>query len=326
MLPERYTVEGLKNALRNPGLFAEELKFLLHTRTQRRAFVDKHGSGLDVMAEDWDNLLLLDACRYDTFEAVNDITGDLRSVVSRGSTSYEFMRKNFADRELHDTVYVTGNGNTERIADDVFFKIVKTYDRHERRYRGWMPDHIREVAAEAHEAHPDKRLVVHFMQPHTPYIGPKADRIRGQLRDEHGMEFEKMNVMHGSDADDPDLSFSQLRNAAEDGYITDDVLYDLYVENLEIVLEEVERLLEELDGRSVVSTDHGELLGDPDGWFVPKRYGHPGNVYTPELRVVPWLEVDGGERRETVSEPPVETTDVPEEAIEENLRALGYVD
>ncbi|EMA41859.1 hypothetical protein C446_06070 [Halobiforma nitratireducens JCM 10879] len=165
-----------------------------------------------------------------------------------------------------------------------------------------MPDHIREMAIDAHEEYPDKRLVIHFMQPHTPYIGPKADEVRGRLQDEHGMQFKKMNIIHGEESsEESELNFSQLRNAAEKGYIANDTLHELYRENLEIVLDEVKHLLEEINGKSVISSDHGELLGDGDGWFMPKAYGHPGNVYSPELRFVPWLEVESNNRRDIVS-------------------------
>ncbi|WP_152419375.1 hypothetical protein [Halobiforma nitratireducens] len=120
MVPERYNIDSLQNALQNPSLFVEELNYLLHTRTQKKLFINEHGTGVDVMDKDWDNLILLDACRHDVFKEVNDISGDLQSVVSKGSTSYEFMKENFSGKELHDTVYVTGNGNTEKIKKTMY--------------------------------------------------------------------------------------------------------------------------------------------------------------------------------------------------------------
>ena len=70
----------------------------------------QNGPGIDVMKEDWDNLIILDACRYDYFkEKQKNIRGELESVVSRGAHSSEFIEKNFLGRKLHDTIYVTAN-------------------------------------------------------------------------------------------------------------------------------------------------------------------------------------------------------------------------
>jgi hypothetical protein len=60
--------------------------------------------GVDIHEQDWDNLLILDACRFDYFDRYNEIDGDLQSRQSRGSTSREFIRGNFSNRRAYDTV------------------------------------------------------------------------------------------------------------------------------------------------------------------------------------------------------------------------------
>ena len=47
--------------------------------------------GTFVMNEDWDNLIILDACRYDLFNAVAGINSDY--IISRGSDTAEFLRE-----------------------------------------------------------------------------------------------------------------------------------------------------------------------------------------------------------------------------------------
>ncbi|MDL0143566.1 hypothetical protein PNP83_00890, partial [Halobacterium salinarum] len=60
-------------------------------------FSSKYGEGAKVVEKDWDNLIILDACRYDYFKNANStniIEGELGKSVSRGSHSREFMEKN----------------------------------------------------------------------------------------------------------------------------------------------------------------------------------------------------------------------------------------
>jgi hypothetical protein len=51
--------------------------------------------GSSVTEEEWDNLIILDGCRYDLFESVNSISGDLESRTSAGTESAQFLRKNY---------------------------------------------------------------------------------------------------------------------------------------------------------------------------------------------------------------------------------------
>lgn len=61
------------------------------------------------MQADWDTLVILDACRYDMFEEINETEGELEHRYSRGSCTPDFIRENFPEGEFHDTVYVTAN-------------------------------------------------------------------------------------------------------------------------------------------------------------------------------------------------------------------------
>ncbi|MDZ7687757.1 MAG: hypothetical protein U5J64_03370 [Halobacteriales archaeon] len=280
------------------------------------------------MKQDWDNLIILDACRYDIFKQHNCLEGELEKKLSRSGATREFIQKNLTSGEFHDTVYVDGNGHVEKeLAGDEFYKIVKTYTNNEHERQGWMPDIVYEKAKESYDQHPDKRLLVHFMQPHAPFLGEKAEKIRKEL-EKDGVEFMMVHkVKEGRfESKKEDVEFWDLFGAYEAGYISREQLHDLYVENLEIVLEYVEKLLDDIDGKTVVTSDHGELLGEFTWAHPVKRTGHLGWIYSKKLREVPWLEIDTGERRDIVAEEPVGSQDVDEEVVKENLRALGYVD
>jgi hypothetical protein len=102
-----YNLSQILRGLKNP----REIIFDAHNRYRRSV----GPSGVPVMERDWDNLVILDACRYDMFEDTNTLDGTLESVVSFGSRTSEFLCRNFDDGEFLDTVYVTANPMHERI-------------------------------------------------------------------------------------------------------------------------------------------------------------------------------------------------------------------
>lgn len=85
------------------------------------------------------------------------------------------------------------------------------------------------------------------------------------------------------------------------------------------MLDHAEELIQYLNGKSIVTSDHGELLGEPVLPPTVREYGHPANLYTPELCVVPWLEVPASGRRDTTAEPPIETGHVDQEIVSDRL-------
>ncbi|QDX41876.1 hypothetical protein FQU85_13075 [Salarchaeum sp. JOR-1] len=264
------------------------------------------------MEADWDTLILLDACRYDDFENQNDLPGTLDSRISQGPDSPKFIRENFAGRELHDTVYVTANPHVDRIDDGVFHAIVddplSSWDTKANCVR---PETVTNAAIRAHDEYDDKRVIVHYMQPHDPPLGPTGDKLRDQLN------------LGGVDPNDQSDKI-RLFEAVADGEIEVEKARKAYRETLDIVLEEVEELISEIDGKVVVSADHGEMFGEQPYPILGKLYEHYRHPHTVELCKVPWLVINHGPRRHTVSEPPTDTADTFEEDLEEKLEALGY--
>jgi len=127
-----------------------------------------YGEAVRVMDEDWDNLFVLDACRADSFESVADVErfDDYSRVVSLGSHSSEWTRKNFRGRTFDDTVYVSANPHTTLLANDTFHELVEVWRDHDVAPNMIDPAELSETARRVHERHPNKRLIVHFMQPH----------------------------------------------------------------------------------------------------------------------------------------------------------------
>jgi hypothetical protein len=85
-------------------------------------------------------------------------------------------------------------------------------------------------------------------------------------------------------------------------------------------------LLNHLERKTVISGDHGEMLGER-GVLIPwKHYGHISGYYTDELTKLPWFVIKSGNRRTITAESPgkseIKTSDM--EEINDRLKNLGY--
>lgn len=269
-------------------------------------------TGTDVVKEDWDTLVILDGCRYDLFAETYDCGGMLEKRVSHGTESSEFIEKNFQGRELHDTVYVTANPYARLLSEDVFYRIVNLLeDSWDPEYRTVLPETMTETVCEVLDEHPDKRVIAHYMQPHYPFIG------------DFGSQLDHKGIAPGQGAsDNGEAVWVRLQR----GDLSRESVWNAYRENLELVLDSVEALLEADTGKTVITSDHGNLLGDWVGPIPTRAYGHPHSLYTDALLEVPWLIIEGSRRRNIVSEPPIASNRATEDTVEDRLAHLGYVE
>jgi len=275
----------------------------------------REGAGTRVMKEDWDNLFILDGCRYDIFQRAEiSLNGLLESRISRGSSSEEFIERNFEGNQYHDTVYVNANPFIPRFGLDegAFHAVIDCLGEWDRELQTVPPEPVAEAARQAYDEFPDKRIIVHFMQPHTPFIGEVGREIAGG-----GWTMDK-------DVKDEERGiWDQLRSSAND--IELDKVWEAYEENLQIVLDEVVPLAKAWNGKSVITADHGNLVGERLSPIPTRRkFGHPYGVHTEPLLKVPWFVVDSSERRDITSDPPVDREAVSQETVEDHLEALGY--
>jgi hypothetical protein len=99
----------------NPGLLPRTINQQYHRITTGDVF----SPGISIFERDWDNLILLDACRYDLFKNNSTLRGDLQAIKSRGTNTVQFLTANFSDRDLTDTVYITGNPQFKKIEQEL---------------------------------------------------------------------------------------------------------------------------------------------------------------------------------------------------------------
>lgn len=310
---------GMSQHARHFHLDPLQWRDILVKRLLTRVFFGRN-RGIRVLQESWDNLIILDACRYDAFEALVDsigVPGVLESRISRASYTPRFLEENFPRPYYDGIVYVTANPHVSRILAGKMHAIVPVWKW------GWnrtestvLPQTTYDYATKTRKDFPDKRMIVHFMQPHHPYIGFRPNFGDKRMPEKcppfiftppwpKGQSWYSYLVSHDSDS-----------------------IRKLYLRNLRMVLPWIGRLCRELGGQTIVTADHGEAFGEPMHPLFPlKVYEHPPNIRMEVLVKVPWYIVkyprrrleylEGAQQESTI-------TDEEESVIEERLKALGY--
>ncbi|MDS0282282.1 hypothetical protein [Haloarcula onubensis] len=239
-----------------------------------------------------------------------------------GSASREFILNNFGDKQLHDTIYVTANSHFEQLDDDVFFYVERVYGDVTVDGRQETNRRLLEATVELHQTYPNKRIITHFMQPHAPYISERAAELREQIASESKFSF---SLDDGSQShSDSLLEFHSLLTARRFGFLSDRVLREVYQYDFEHILGYVESLIDELDGKTVLTADHGELLGERLPPLYLRDWGHGYNLFSKPVRTVPWFVVDHEERRDIQTDKPLQSEGVREEDVRKHLELLGY--
>lgn len=236
---------------------------------------------------DWDILIVLDGCRYDSFLEANADGGYLEGVTKRhysaGSSSHEWLEANFGERSHTGIAVSTANPHYHQSLRSDTFAVVDHVWADER----WdddlgtvraetVADSARQMAAQ----HPHKRLVVHFMQPHYPFVpralGGGGRALRGRAAADGGQRKERC-----------------VWARALTGDVDWDDVEDGYRANLDYVLGVVSDLVADVDTEQkiVVTADHGNAINERY-WGIP-LVGHPANVPHHSLRLVPWHVVGG---------------------------------
>ena len=304
--------KGGLRLLRERGIrdtFQEVRAFLREAALrQYHQITGKAERGTPIYGEDWDLLVVLDACRYDFLrEAATDheFLEEVAEFESVGSYSLSWMQGNFSEEyadEMAETVHVTGNPFTETALDPNDFGHLEEVWRYswDEEVGTIRPRPITDAAVSlAREQDPD-RMIVHYMQPHAPFTTHPE-------------------LQTGPSADDwADAADKSVWMRVQEGEIPLEEAKRAYRDELAMVLEEVELLLNNVDAeKAVVTADHGEAMGESG------IYGHARGVAIDALRVVPWAlttAVDSGEHTpdDHRSESDGEQTD--------RLRDLGYLE
>lgn len=271
-----------------------------------------------IRKEDWDCLIILDACRYDYFEKVYQdyLSGDLLKVSSVGSDTPGWLEGTFKNGvEPLDAIYLSANPfvNSKGVqfveefdATEYFYKVFDVWDwKFNFEYMTVLPENMGKATRLVRAKYPDKPLISHFMQPHWPYLsvepfkeafpGPLTraweeeenknvfDRIGGVLEDLSNVTLGNLRTRRIKDklgvrVPEPEELFAEKHGVEK--------LREAYEENLRLALKEVAKVVERLPGKVAITADHGEFLGERG------LYSHLSWSDDPILREVPWLNAE----------------------------------
>ncbi|MHC4475558.1 MAG: sulfatase-like hydrolase/transferase [Planctomycetota bacterium] len=318
---------------------------------------------VNIMQEQWDYLIVLDACRYDYFERLwrQHLQGNLEKRISIGSSTTEWRNKAFTEY-YGDVIYISANPFVNSLAtvkgfsaSEHFCKVFDLWLSAWDREKGTvLPETMTKRAAEIIASHRDKRAIIHYIQPHEPYLGstvtgpgyeqPVAGRYLQAIQGESRTVRKIMNLVGAAFywlglrgyfliwnlRQLFGMSPASPMDAVRRKY-GNELLRKAYKENLEIVLCYVAELVDALTGRIVVTSDHGEMLGENN------CYCHWSRSNNKLLREIPWLVIDKGEKspgpgaktaseERKPSEPAAPRDEDAKQKVQEKLRALGYFD
>jgi len=263
----------------------------------------------DILKEDWKFLVILDACRYDFFKEIYKEffdTNNLQKAISPAKSTPEWLDKIFKSY-YNDIVYISGNPWINSIVVDKnlkfhakkhFYKVVDVWNF------GWddnlgtiHPKKINKSFIESLLKYKNKRFILHYNQPHQPYIslGGRSRKIRQIEHHNKTKTFTNYAKFYISKSVG-DLICWKLLNFfkipfKDYGYMLYyqyggfDKIRQAYKNDLKIVLENVKELTDYVSGKWLITADHGELLGEHNG------YDHCHFFRYKELVEVPFLKI-----------------------------------
>jgi hypothetical protein len=264
-----------------------------------------------------------------------EFISSVESVRSVGGRSPEWIAKTFVEdyeRDIRNTAYLSANVFTEQILDSAtpdassFAEKSLTYNLLDRiptvdvdalgkceylfNYEsvgdegplgheegGTPPRYVTDRAIDVARDQDFDRMILHYLQPHPPYISEAFGEDR-ELQ-EHEKDW-----------------WGYLGRTGDRSTV-----WETYLDELRWVLDDVEVLLENLDAETVaISSDHGESFGEY--W----EFGHKTGSMNPKVRNVPWVETSATDTHTYTSEfdAPSEEASTDSDDVSDQLQALGY--
>jgi hypothetical protein len=275
--------------------------------------------GTNVFSREWDLLVILDTCRVDALRAVApeyDFLTGVGAITSVGSSSLEWVGNTFTTEylsEIRGTACVTSNAYMEKILRDRNYITGTSHLVHaddlsvldqpwmyvpdeEKPFVHTPPRYITDRAIAVGRDHVSDRLLVHYTPPHSPYTAAALKEGRDELKPYEADPFQ----------------------ALRDG-VSYETVWEAYLDELRLALDEVELLLENVDAdRVVISADHGEAFGEYG------IYSHPTGMLHPKIRRVPWAETTATDTGTYEPTAEARNSDAAREA-KSHLEDLGYL-
>ena len=212
-----------------------------------------------VFAEKFDWLIICDAMRYDYFKKYCKLKGELKAIISPANCTEDFLDA----QPKTNALLVTGQPLVLKHKDKFRAVIDAGFDNY---FGTTLPCQItRWIPKVKHK----KPVVLWFTQPHQPFV---------VYAYKHPEDAYKLPFPENS---------KEYEKSAKLG-----VLEKAYEMNVKWILEHIEKyVIPELDGKIIISSDHGLGLGKPLRKEDKPVYAHWGTPFSWEVRLVPKLTI-----------------------------------
>lgn len=225
-------------------------------------YVDPGAETIFDRKDDWDIVCILDALRYDAFEELNFLPGELDSIISHGCYTTQWILANFR-RPHKDTILISANPRpSQKIEnlDDLFFHVERAWkDKWDEEWRVVLPHEMNKLIWKFRQDYPDKKIVAFYLQPHFPNVSEYLSNGKLIGRTDW-IDWQK-------------------------GRVTMEEMRGIYKQNVIAILEAIQDLRKMVEGKIVLTSDHGESFGE-----CGVAWTHTGGRF-PWLVKVPWFKL-----------------------------------
>jgi len=288
--------------------------------------------GKNIFDDEWDLAIILDACRVDALQEVEeeyDFINDVNSVISVGSSSKEWMANTFRTdyhNIINNTIYLTGNAwadvvfeddasfstwtvmngtifESNRLVERLLYRPTVTRDDFQDLFlqdltningiEAFCAKELTDWTIHVGRTRDTDRIIAHYMQPHEPYVHHVSNGGNPREIDKHPLDL----LREGHDRDP---------------------IWSEYINNLRYALDEIERLVNNFDGQVIITADHGEMLGEYN------LHGHGEGILHPHLKRVPWVTTSAED--EGTDDVDVSLEESTSSDVNDRLSALGYLE
>jgi len=251
-----------------------------------------------INSKTWNFLIILDACRFDLFaENIYDyLDGHLIKAYSPASYTTQWLEKTWT-RVYLDITYISATPYVNSFIPlcrfdprKKFSEIIDAWKLYwDWKYCTVPPWKVNKLTMlilkvkglRKAQKFQKRRFVIHYVQPHAPYLNERTPLfLPPYARYSEDSMLRKRGEL-GKGIPLPLMIIAYLYNMFKKKDYVDEILRKAYVSNLRTVLKYVADLITEIDGPIIITSDHGELLGEYGIYF------HPFDIPLPELRIVP---------------------------------------
>ena len=257
---------------------------------------------IDFIDADWKICIILDACRYDVFKEVYKKHIKKKGILKKAKTfsngTKEWIDQNIKEKDCSDIIYVDPIiiMFDKWLPNHSFFKIDEVW-----KY-GWnydygtiLPKQITKSALKQMKNNPDKRILIHYHQPHPPYLLPQflnicepdtPEKIKKSINKKRRLNISQMIqgnmrrflgsrlawfllILFGIEP--KDYAGKVYKVSGWDG------LVDAYKQTLIMVLKDINKIIDAKNGKLVITSDHSK--------------NYDGSLKNLKSQSVPWLEI-----------------------------------